>query len=146
SVGVDGDADVDVLLVDHAVVVEVERGVDRRVPPQRLGAGTDDERHGRETEVDLLVERLGLLTHGFEVGDIGIVEVGHVRRGLLRLRHLRGDGLTDLAELFEADRSPVILTGLAGRDNLLDAGLLFTAGAAAAATPAAATRGERAAD
>ena len=47
ALGVDGDADVDVLLVDDLVVLHVDRGVEHRVPLERRGDGLDEERHRR---------------------------------------------------------------------------------------------------
>ena len=48
--GIDGDADVDVLLVDDLLVDLVERRVDRRIVPQRHRDRLDHERHRGELD------------------------------------------------------------------------------------------------
>jgi hypothetical protein len=106
-VGVGGDAEV-VVLLDHQLLRDlVERAVHRRV----LLHGGDDRLHDERQvgDVDALVgERLLRLAADLhQLGDVDVVDVGEVRRGVLRPRHRLGDLAAQAAErhaLFGAAR------------------------------------------
>ena len=77
--GVDGDADVDALLVDDLVVRHVDRRIELREPLE--GAGDDLQRDGRHRQLAarLLGLRSVLLAQRLELGDVGLVVLRDVR-------------------------------------------------------------------
>ena len=79
ALGVDGHADVDVLLVDDLLVLHVDRGVHQRMQLERLGHGLHHEGHHRELDFGADVVGQPALANPLQLGDVGVVEIGDVR-------------------------------------------------------------------
>ena len=85
----DGDAEVDVLLVDD--VVAVERGVDERMPAERVDDRLGDERHVGQLRAAPLVVRLLLLADPLDGREVDVEDRVHVRRRAPAEHHVLGD-------------------------------------------------------
>jgi hypothetical protein len=110
-----------IFLIDDLLVLFVQAGVEHRVSPERDGHRLHQEGHRGQLDVRA-EESLGhALAEVFEIGHVGVVEVGHVGDGACGSGHLGGDGLPDAGHLFAADRPPVVFARVAGRDDRLEA-------------------------
>ena len=137
----DGDADVDVLVVEDGVALD--RGVDHGVLAQGGDGGAGDERHVGELDaVALLVLVLFFLAQADDAGHIDLEDGVDVRAGVLGLDHALGDDAAhfghgdELAELLGATGGLGGGGGGGGRLNCRERGL-DGGGAAAAGGPAA---------
>src|SRR6185436_15688750 len=81
AVGVDRDADVDVLLQHDLVGAHVDRGVELREHTQRRGHDLEGNRGDGEVAAGRLHLRRELLAQLLEAGDVGEVALGDVRDG-----------------------------------------------------------------
>ena len=112
----DGDAEVDVLLVDD--VVAVERRVEDRKRAQRAGDRLGDERQERQLRAVALVRRLLLLAQLRDTREVHFEHRVDVRRGPPAEHHVLGDLLAhhahrhDLDGLARPKRRDVLRRGL----------------------------------
>ena len=106
---VDRDPDVHILPVDDLLVLVIERGVEPRVPLQGQGDRLEDRRH--HGQLQALAQELGrdVFTQVFQVGYVGIVEVGHVRDRGNRLDHLGRNRPPNPRHPLATDRAPGVL-------------------------------------
>ncbi len=101
AIRVDRDADVDVFLVDDVILFHVHRSVEHRVPLERRGNSLDQKRQRRELDATVAIILHALLTHVFQLGDVGIIEIRELGDGGVRLDHVAGDGLPHSRHLFD---------------------------------------------
>ena len=97
AIGVDGDADVRVLLVDQLPAARVDRRVELRELLQR--GGDDLHRDGRDRQLaaGALDLRSPLLPQLLEAGDVGLVVLRDVRDRRPRVREVLGGLAADVA-------------------------------------------------
>ena len=89
AIGVDGDADVDVLLEDHRLAGHVDRRVDLRERLERRGGDLERHRRHRQLALRLRLEALAeLLAQRLEIGDVGLLVLRDVRHGGPRVDHV----------------------------------------------------------
>ena len=80
AIGVDGDADVDVLLEDDRFAGHVDRGVELRELLERRGSHLERHRRDRQLALRLRLEALAeLLAQLLEIGDVGLLVLRDVR-------------------------------------------------------------------
>ena len=80
AIGVDGDADVEVLLEDQRLAGHVDRRVDLRERLERRGRDLERHRRHRQLALRLRLEALAeLLAQRLEIGDVGLVVLRDVR-------------------------------------------------------------------
>jgi hypothetical protein len=120
ALGVDGDAQVDAVVVGDRAGVLVDAGVDDRVLLERLEGGLREERHEAELGALALLERgLGLLAQPGDLRDVDLDDGGELRADLQRLDHALGDHLAQAAHLLGLAAHGGVGRGL---DGLVDVG------------------------
>ena len=117
ALGVDRDAQVLGVVVGDRAGVQVDRGVDVRVDPQRLDRGEREERQERQLHaVPRREVGLGRVAEPGDLGDVDLDHGGQLRRDLQRLDHALGDDLTHAGHLLGATAqraaAPVTAGGL----------------------------------
>ncbi len=82
---------------------------------QRRRDRFDQERHRRQFQTLRGVVVFARLAQMFQVGDVGVVKVGHPRHGRPTGVHLVGNRLANLAHPFDANRTEVVASAVPGR-------------------------------
>ena len=111
----------EVLLQGQVFTAGIERGVELRELLQRRGAGLDQEGEHGQLDAGLLVLLVQRHAQAFQVGDVGLLELGDVRdhrpvagqvrtRDLLDARQRLDFGLAELAEVDLRPRQQVQAT------------------------------------
>ncbi len=106
ALGVDGDPEIHVILVNDFAPFHVERGVEQRI----LLEGQGDRLHHEDERGELDV-RAGVVgdapfANSLEFGDVGVVEIRQMRNREGRADHVGRDRLAHLGERLAADRPP----------------------------------------
>ena len=114
-VGLNGEADVEIVLVDDLLLLFVERGVEDRELLQRRDHRLHDERQIGHFDALLGADFLGLLAELHELGDVRFFDIGEMRGMIFRLAHLLGDLLAKAAERNALFRFTVAPCGAPGR-------------------------------
>src|SRR5205814_3081355 len=136
ALGGHGDAEVAVGLHDQLARGGVEARVELGVVPERERRRLEEEAGQREGEA-ALARRLDVAPNdGVELGDVGAIEVRHVRDERRGQRHALGDRAAEVRERLALDRSPLREVRERGRLEATGASGL-AAGRAGAARPAA---------
>jgi hypothetical protein len=113
ALGIDGDADVAIMLGDEPLVGQVEAGVELRKLAQGDRAGLDDKGGDRQ----LLPFLRLLLAERLDVGDVGQVMMRDVRNGPPGERHRLGRFAADRLDRVELDRPPLLEVGQGRRSG-----------------------------
>ena len=108
AIGVDGDADVDVFLVDDLAALRIDRRVELRKLLDGRREHFHEHRGDRQVPASLLDRAAVLRSQLLERRDVGLVELRYVRNRVPRVAEMLGGRTPDVAPGLPLDLSPLL--------------------------------------